>query len=76
MDVGYRQIIYVSTIFFIITLAVISAVGLTTLFDHSGPGLSIHGVVNPRHDGATPRPSADQPNREIEPGASRTGAKR
>lgn len=54
MDVGYRQIISLSAILLIITLAVISTVGLTTLFDHSGAGLSIHGIVNPRHDGATP----------------------
>lgn len=83
MDVGYRQIISVSATSLIIALAVISTVGLTTLFDHSGAGfdhsgagLSIHGIVSPRHDGATPRASADQRNPETEPGASRTGAKR
>ena len=76
MDVGYRQIISVSAISLIIALTVISTVGLTTLFEHSGAGLSIHGIVSPRHDGATPRASADQTNPETEPGASRTGAKR
>ena len=76
MDNGYRQTISVSAIVLIIALAIISTVGLTTLLDHSGAGLSIHGIVNPRHDGATPRASADQPNPETEPSASRTGATR